>query len=727
MKYIKFIGAALLAGSLASCQLDEVYKSEMDMDMVYSTKEGFDGLINSCYENIYYLYGKEDGLAMLEAGDLWQNGSVTSANWKECINNYEWNTEVGPNKTLWNALYSIVAYCNTAEFYSHQCKGYKPEEIKPKLAEAYFMRAFAYYHIVEQWGGVSLTTTSMAAEGNRTSAYRSSEEKIYNVIINDLDSAFKYLPVKTGERGRVTKVTAAAMLCKAWSQRSRLERDFNYNGNRTSDNNDRDNYWASIIREDGDKCFTAQECYANALKYGEWVISHAQEGGYGLFESTATESGSTQCWDGKNNKNNKEFLFVEAIDHVNGYNPEGWNRGRSRQYFMMSFDSDLRDYTGLGDQSIRYGRCNTNRVGPSLWLLHDCFDPRPLDTEESTLQKSYTNYCQGGTTVDTRFSDSFYYKYFTSSDADLLIPYDLWKRYGKDSLDYKKNVATNPAKFTINGTAVSKSQVSTTLGDDNANYYGSASPVSASQNFEQEPVKGSTGAAARKGLCLFTPNWPLDSAWCATKVYLCGGTPYMPDDMPVAAGKILANGNFKYYDLNYYKSSNSLYKSFSPSIKKLSPMYYIYDAQYSLNDFPIIRLTDIYLLAAEAAHMTGDQNKFMQYLKDVRVHAATSGNATAINENLEADINKEALNANNVNVSKEIMYLAKERARELVGECWRWYDLKRMGLLSTQYLNNVSKQVYQQTYRKMWYVRPIPQQFLDQIANKQEFGDNGYK
>ena len=405
MKKITYLAIAALLTSLSACDIDEEYKSQLDQNVVYTTVAGFDGLINACYENMYYMYGKEDGIPMMEMGDLWQNGSATSGNWKECVNNLEWNTETGVNRVIWNALYATIAYCNTAIYYQNECPAYDPTAMKAKVAEAYFMRGFSYFHVVEQWGGVTLTTTSMAEAGAREHAYRSTEEEIYDQVMSDLMTAYQNLPETQGqERGRATKYAAAAMLCKAWIQRSRLERDF-------AENPDGHTKWASVITNEGSVKYTAAQCADSAFKYAQIVIN---SGKYQLYPSDETSSGSTKEWLGENNKNNSEFIFLEAIDHENGYNPEGWNRGRTRQYYMMNIGSMAANF-GVQSDGIRYGRANTTRVRPTLYLLHDCFDPKPSETDVAS-----TVYCDDKTrewTADTRFDDSFYYKYFISSGS----------------------------------------------------------------------------------------------------------------------------------------------------------------------------------------------------------------------------------------------------------------------------------------------------------------------
>ena len=681
MKFLKYICVAAVIASMTACSLDETYKSELDQDVVYTTASGYNGLINACYLNLYYLYGKEDGIPMMEMGDLWQNGSATSSAWKECVNNYEWNTECGVNKVVWNALYATIAYCNTAIYYQDKCTNYSSDaeadstategssatssaaEMKAKVAEAYFMRAFSYFHVVEQWGGVTLTTTSMAEEGAREYAYRSTEEEIYDQIISDLMIARASLPVSQGEeRGRATKGAANAMLAKAWLQRTRLERDFAQNPNGKQDNTQA--LWYSQVTNDTKVKYTSAQCADSAYKYAEEVIN-----AYSLYPSDDQSSGSTKEWSGDNNKNNQEFIFLEAIDHENGYNPEGWNRGRTRQYYMMGIGSAAENF-GISGEGIRYGRSNTTRVHPTLWLLNDCFEPSE-------------------NTVDTRFNDTFYWKYYISKSS-YPISYSNWIAYGKDPSAYNSRRAST---YTITGNIKTGDQLKAQY--PGMNYYADATTSLSAEVFEMEDNDAALGC--------YTPNWPLDSTWCAKQKFLCAGLPSLDGSVNT--------GIFAYFQENGSTAKSSYYRSLSPSLKKLSPLKYCYTNQQSLNDFPIIRLTDIYLVAAEATLISGhNPAQGLEYLKAVRRHAALAKDADKICEGVQLSID----------------YLAKERARELCGENWRWYDLKRMGLLNSSYLNGERKNIYGQTYQTKWYVRPVPQQLLDQIANPDEYGSNGY-
>lgn len=662
MKKLKYIFMALAAVGAASCSLDETNYSNVDTEVAYTSVSGYNGLINACYENVYYLYGKSDGIGPMEMGtDLWKIGSRNGGNGE--LTNYNGNLtpSTGVLRTCWNALYCIVGYCNTALYFQHQGKEFTAESIAPKAAEARFMRAFAYFHIVEQWGGVVLDTMSFAQTGMSSEiAVRKPESDFYYRIIEDLKIAYKNLPVTQPEKGRATKKAALAMLAKAYMQRTRLY----------------DKGSAEYVANADSAFRTAKELIDNRAAYN-----------CDLYASTATRSGNSIAWDGDNNKNNKEYLFIEAVDHEGGYNPEGWNRGRTSQYYMMKISSQAQNF-GVNGSGLRYGRDNATVWSPTLYLLKDCFEPKmqKADYDDAEL-KGLVAADKRDVTPDTRFADAFYYKYYalamTQMSKEILANYKKKVDPEEEGVDPDR-VLSGASKRRIAASRMTGSEYAVQF--PGANYY--AASANAAANYEREDIPDALGC--------YTPNWELDS-------------------METRYNKRLAVGITDYFntkpDSYGDQAEYTYFRNLFPSLKKHRCFKYAYTNQYDMMDMPIIRLTDIYLLAAEAAIAKGTPAEGLQYLNAVRRHAAVAGDAAK----MEVGMNEMTMD-----------YLVKERARELCGEQWRWYDLKRMGYLNEAYLTQKGMNPFISFDDKKNLVRPIPQEFLDMIANPDEFGTNGY-
>ena len=124
----------------------------------------------------------------------------------------------------------------------------------------------------------------------------------------------------------------------------------------------------------------------------------------------------------------------------------------------------------------------------------------------------------------------------------------------------------------------------------------------------------------------------------------------------------------------------------------------------------VIRLAELYLIAAEAELFLNDNASGTSYINEVRRRAAIPGKEVAM------EIKPEQLTLD---------FILDERARELGGEQQRWFDLKRTGkLLERVKAYNPDAKV---NIKEHHLLRPIPQTQLDAIINKEEFGQNaGY-
>jgi hypothetical protein len=148
-----------------------------------------------------------------------------------------------------------------------------------------------------------------------------------------------------------------------------------------------------------------------------------------------------------------------------------------------------------------------------------------------------------------------------------------------------------------------------------------------------------------------------------------------------------------------------------PSLRKfLDPLRPSVNETAGRRDFPVIRLAEMYLIATEAAWRQNKGVEAANYVNVLRMRAAKPGK--------EADM---LVDPDEIDLD----FILEERARELVGEKFRWYDLKRTGTL----LERVKKHNLDAApnIKEMHLVRPVPQTQIDRVSNPAEFTQNpGY-
>jgi hypothetical protein len=83
------------------------------------------------------------------------------------------------------------------------------------IGEAEFLRAFAYFQLVQFYGDVPLRTTTISNYDN-VQFPRTSQDSVYKLILSDLRFAEANLPDNASQQGRVYKLVATALLAKVY-------------------------------------------------------------------------------------------------------------------------------------------------------------------------------------------------------------------------------------------------------------------------------------------------------------------------------------------------------------------------------------------------------------------------------------------------------------------------------------------------------------------------------
>jgi starch-binding outer membrane protein, SusD/RagB family len=130
----------------------------------------------------------------------------------------------------------------------------------------------------------------------------------------------------------------------------------------------------------------------------------------------------------------------------------------------------------------------------------------------------------------------------------------------------------------------------------------------------------------------------------------------------------------------------------------------------SKRDAFVLRISEMYLIVAEADMLLNKTDEAVSYINIVREKRAIAGKEEQM-KITSADLN--------------IDFILDERAREFAGEELRWFDLKRTGKLIERikkYNPDAAPNI-----QEFHLLRPFPQSELDAITNKDEFKQNpGY-
>lgn len=161
--------------------------------------------------------------------------------------------------------------------------------------------------------------------------------------------------------------------------------------------------------------------------------------------------------------------------------------------------------------------------------------------------------------------------------------------------------------------------------------------------------------------------------------------------------------------INERGAGENMFRYFYPSLNKHnSSNYYVANANKkrngNLNATFIIRMAEIYLIAAEAdIYLNGGSNA-MGYINKVRQRAG----------------------ATPLTGSASVRTVLDERGRELCGEYCRFYDLKRTGMFKDNSYLQATHPDLARYFKPEYALRPISTTFTNGIINGAEYQNPGY-
>lgn len=204
---------------LTSCEkefLDRPPLSEISTDNFYLTKGDLDLATAALYAGAPW--GDWTYNAYLPVGEVMSGNMALNYNGDAIqLNSF---SVTGFNNALisnWKGMYNVIGHCNITinSIREKAPSSIGAEDINASIAEARFIRAYAYNNLAMLWGDVPIIEDN-AKLVQAPLVYRNQLNDVYQFIVNDLTFAAQYLPEVQSVPGRVTTWSAQGLLSKVY-------------------------------------------------------------------------------------------------------------------------------------------------------------------------------------------------------------------------------------------------------------------------------------------------------------------------------------------------------------------------------------------------------------------------------------------------------------------------------------------------------------------------------
>jgi len=669
----------MIALTVPSCKLDEYNPTSLSEENVLRDFNGWKAFQSNCYTGLWgSLIGMPYGLVSEAGTDLWTFPYNNHNQFRDILAYEEFTNSSGVVRNVWDFAYGPIKDCNKTIELSSQLTDGDANDIKILVAEAQFLRAYYYSVLVTQFGNVPLILTDDPVKN--LSPQRSTVPEIYTQIISDLTAASQNLPIQPYENNaqRVTKKAALGLLARVYAQAA--GEGLNENGV---------SYWQRAKE-------VADDLINNQGQYSATLYSDFSQ----VFAST-------------NNRNNAEALFTAyGLDPYNPSYDVFTGNGRPNLYlhYYPKFDdafgtSDIfRRGVNSNTSNAYYGRLNQQFVAPTKYLI-DCFDARYDKRWENTFVTAFTNYSgeQARASLGTSVPGPANVTY---SAATVTLTAAMCTKYGIDPSHIGEKIYPYVDVNARNASQNATWQYIPMIWQKGA-YTGATSELQTVANANVHPYPL---AADEDRFFAYLSKERLSAEEKKARRYV---TVNIDDlfDMSDPSGS-----TYKAVTSNNGLTPTSLANLFPAMMKfnhNFDGAWLGSNFQQKLGNIMIMRMAEVYLLAAEATlHANGNGAAAAQYLNELRKRACRN----------PADFNA----GTGMQLTSATMDdVFDEYARELCGEFSRWALLKRNKAFETR-LQTYNRTAAANFTPARHYNRPIPFNFLNQINNGDEFGNNGY-
>lgn len=203
--------AVVLCGMATSCEdlLKESPKS-LVAEVFYNTGEEVETAVNAIYSPLRNST-IANYVATLECQSDWMYGR---GSWSP-LSDYQGLNDANITRVsgFWNSFYLAVRNANLVIENAPKGTSISEQDIDKYVAEAKFLRAFTYFHLVRNWGDIPLRTE---VNMNDKDLPKSTVAQVYELILSDLAEAEANLPDTPADIGRPSVWAARSLLADVY-------------------------------------------------------------------------------------------------------------------------------------------------------------------------------------------------------------------------------------------------------------------------------------------------------------------------------------------------------------------------------------------------------------------------------------------------------------------------------------------------------------------------------
>lgn len=486
--YVKLIVLALASGLVSCSFLDESMSTKYSDKDIFGSEPALEAFITGCYSTYAYqgafhsgAHGEwfAPGSAIVHWGLAGTPLSDAQKRWVDLLSLAQFSRNPN-NLSVYKGLYTAIYTCNKL------IDGLKSSPVDERYkrqieAEARYLRAMSYFHIVRRWGNAPVHL-DVPASIEHTNGKREDFWKIYDCIIKDLDYAEangrtydeQFSIAGTGT-GRVCKDAATALKSLVYLTIGTLLEHSDVN----------DNFWtcpnADVFAGFAEMGIeTAEDAFKMSLECAKLVIPHTNPASpYKLADNYAW----LFRWTNAEDWQLRERIFVipstseAGVSQLATWSLPGfyndtennnlYGRFRPSRWLFQKWCEAYGGVKGSGNAAEIYVRCGDPRIDAAL--IYDSYKAQGNNTQYCYPNAAYIYSSERGRTFP------YFKKYYdpkynaTAGYADLYVmrlaevyliaaeacanlcttPSD---EYGKEAMTYVNYLLDRARKSTADGT-----------------------------------------------------------------------------------------------------------------------------------------------------------------------------------------------------------------------------------------------------------------------------------